>query len=281
MAGDLAAPAALAALFGGLFVAERVRPLRRRVRPGAPRLWVNGVLTVLVFATGTFAVKLIALHTARLAGDAGFGLLRWLPLGGTATLAAGLLLMDLTFYYWHRANHRLGLLWRFHNVHHIDPDLDVSTSFRFHPGEILYSVAFRVAQVGLLGVAPLTYLVYETTFTAATMFHHSNLRLPRWLARPLSAVLVTPRMHGIHHSQVRDETHANYGVVVRWWDWLHRSLRTGIPQHRIDIGVPAYTHPADNALRSLLPMPFRPQRDYWRRPDGTASTRRRTAPIGA
>ena len=121
--------------------------------------------------------------------------------------------MDLTFYYWHRLNHLRPLLWRFHNVHHVDPDMDVTTSFRFHLGEVLYSTLFRLLQVGLMGVSPLTYLLYEFIFNCATMFHHSNVRLPLAWERLLNRVFVTPRMHGVHHSALGPETNSNYSVI--------------------------------------------------------------------
>jgi sterol desaturase/sphingolipid hydroxylase (fatty acid hydroxylase superfamily) len=183
--------------------------------------------------------------------------------------ALGFLLMDLSFYYWHLVNHRIPFLWRFHNVHHIDPDLDVTTAFRFHFGEVMFSVVFRVLQVGLLGVSGLAFVAYELVFQANTVFHHSNLRLPIGFERLLNKVLVTPRMHGIHHSQVRQETNSNYGVVFPWWDWLHRTLGLAIPQSAITIGVPGYSQPEDNRLWNTLLMPFRVQRDYWRDADGS------------
>jgi sterol desaturase/sphingolipid hydroxylase (fatty acid hydroxylase superfamily) len=181
--------------------------------------------------------------------------------------------MDLTFYYWHLANHRIPVLWRFHAVHHIDPDLDVSTALRFHFGEIALSAGLRLLQVTLIGIDAATYAIYEITFQANTLFHHSNVRLPVRLERWLNLLLVTPRMHGIHHSEVRAETDSNYSVVLPWWDRLHRRLCLNVPQSRLTIGVPAYCEPADQRLLSLLTMPFRKPRDYWRRPDGSVPER--------
>jgi sterol desaturase/sphingolipid hydroxylase (fatty acid hydroxylase superfamily) len=181
--------------------------------------------------------------------------------------------MDLTFYWWHRANHRIPLLWRFHNVHHFDPDLDLSTAFRFHFVELAFSAGFRILQVGLIGISAWTYVVYEVIFQAGTLFHHSNIRLPIHIERMLVAVFVTPRMHGIHHSQVPMETNSNYSTVFSFWDRLHRTLGLNIPQSSIQIGVPGYVAPDDNRLTKALIAPFYPQRNYWRRSDGSVPQR--------
>ena len=159
-------------------------------------------------------------------------------------------------------------MWRFHNVHHIDPDVDVTTSFRFHFIEIIYSSLFRGLQVLIVGPSIAIYVFYEIVFQAGTMFHHSNIKLPLWLERAINYVFVTPRMHGIHHSAVKSETDSNYSVVLRWWDWIHRSIHLNVPHKDITIGVPAYLEKGDNHLWSCISMPFMKQRDYWRRPDG-------------
>jgi len=177
--------------------------------------------------------------------------------------------MDLAFYYWHLANHRIPLLWRFHNVHHTDPELDVSTAFRFHFGEIALSSFFNVIQISLIGISPWAFAVYQLVFQSEVLFHHSNLRLPIAFERLLSKVLVTPRMHGIHHSQVHRENNSNFGTVFPWWDRFHRTLGLNIPQSEVVVGIPAYSLPADNSVPNALLMPFRKQRDYWRSPDGT------------
>lgn len=149
----------------------------------------------------------------------------------------------------------------------------MSTGFRFHFGEVLLSTLFRVLQVGLIGMSLSTFAAYELVFQANTLFHHSNLRLPIRLERLLNKVLVTPRMHGIHHSQVRGETNSNFGVVFPWWDRLHRTLGLNIPQSKIEIGIPGYSSPDHNRLWHTVLMPFLGQRDYWQKPDGTRPRR--------
>jgi sterol desaturase/sphingolipid hydroxylase (fatty acid hydroxylase superfamily) len=257
----------LGAVFVGLLLLERLFPLRRRTCSILRRLVANLFVAALAFGTAAVTVRPVVLSLLGWTAARGFGLAYLLPLPAGRVIL-GFLLMDLTFYYWHRVNHRWPFLWRFHNVHHIDPDLDVSTSFRFHFGEVALSVAFRVVQVTLSGVSAWTYGVYELAFQLNTLFHHSNLRLPIAVERPLNRLLVTPRMHGIHHSQVRGETESNFSIVLSWWDRLHGTLRLNVPRDAIAIGVPAYTLPGDRTLWHGLTLPFRRQRDYWRLPDG-------------
>ena len=273
-----AAILALAVLGTVLFVLERVRPLRRPRRPLLPRLGVNAVVTALALFAAGLAVRPLAVQVLGWTAAERWGLLRALGVPAPIASVAALLLLDLSFYYWHRANHRWAPLWRFHNVHHVDPDLDVSTALRFHFGEVLLSAAFRAAQVLLIGPTLTAYLAYEFVFQANTLFHHSNVRVPLRVERALSWVLVSPRMHGIHHSDVRGETNSNYSVVLPWWDWLHATLVLGVSQRAITVGVPGYSAPEDNRLGSVLALPFRTQRDYWRSPvrPREASAGRRT-----
>jgi sterol desaturase/sphingolipid hydroxylase (fatty acid hydroxylase superfamily) len=247
---------------------ETLFPLRRRTRPMGLRFLINMAMTIMVFAIGGLVVRSSALAVSEWATAYHLGLCNMILLPGWLQIALGFLFLDWTFYHWHKINHKYPLLWRFHNVHHIDPDMDISTSFRFHWGEVLYSTAFRVFQVAVFGISLFTYVTYEIIFQLCTMFHHSNLRLPFRLEKALNLVFVTPRMHGVHHSTVANENYSNFSVVFRWWDFLHKTLRLNIPQQKIIIGVPAYLQPDDNRLDNLLLMPFRQQRYYWRTPGG-------------
>src|SRR5437667_10868316 len=162
----------------------------------------------------------------------------------------------------------LPLFWRFHNVHHTDLDLDVSTAARFHFGEMLFSIGFLWLAVIVFGIALLMLVVFFITLEVATMFHHSNCRLPIKVERILNLVLVTPRMHGIHHSIVQRETNSNWGTIFCWWDKLHGTLRRDVPQAAIMIGVAAYRDEKELTVGQLLALPFRKQRSYWQLPGG-------------
>lgn len=273
-------PLILVAVFLLLLVLEAVRPLRRRTRARSQRLPVNFALTAGVMATGLWVVRPLALAVSIWAVDRNFGLLRLVRIPHPVAILLGLVLMDFTFYWWHRANHRLFLLWRFHGVHHLDPDLDVTTAIRFHFGEVLYSTGFRVLQVGLLGMDAFTFLLYEVVYQAANMFQHANLRLPLGLERVLNKIMVTPRMHGIHHSVVSDEVGSNFSVVFRWWDALHSTLKLNVPQQDIVIGVAGYLSPEHNRLWPLVALPFRFSKNYWLCPDGSEPVRTPSATPG-
>jgi sterol desaturase/sphingolipid hydroxylase (fatty acid hydroxylase superfamily) len=267
MAG-LVAAALLGAVFLGLVWAERRRPLRRRVEPALPHATRNVAIAGLGAAVTALTEWAAGRPIARWAAARRIGLLHALPLPPALRIAAALVLLDYTLWIWHRLNHRLRFLWRFHLVHHVDRDLDASTGLRFHFGELGLSVGLRAGQVVLLGVDPRTLAGFQAVLLGSVLFHHSNLRLPLGLERAATHLVVTPRMHGIHHSIVEQETDSNFSSLLSCWDRLHRTLRLNVPQAEVTIGVPAYREPAELALPVLVALPFRSQRPAWRFPTG-------------
>jgi sterol desaturase/sphingolipid hydroxylase (fatty acid hydroxylase superfamily) len=198
----------------------------------------------------------VAVTLARRAYRQGSGLLQILPSPDWAKLLAAVLLLDYTLYIWHVLTHRAPFLWRFHRVHHIDREMDASTALRFHFGEITISVAFRAVQVWLIGPAPAAYAAWQTFLIFCILFHHANIRLPLAWERRLARVLVTPRLHGIHHSIVADEVNSNWSSGLTVWDWLHGTLRTRVSQESIVIGVDGFRSDQDQKLPHLLIHPF-------------------------
>lgn len=265
-------------LLGLVLILEHFFPLRRETRSLLARLVVNIAVSILTFVAAISLVQPAAQWALRWSTDKPFGLVHLFVLPTWVELIVSFLLMDLAFYYWHVANHRIPFLWRFHNVHHVDPELDVSTAFRFHFGEVALSSIFTIIQISLIGISVWAYAIYQIAFQLEVLFHHSNLRLPIGFERLLNKLVVTPRMHGIHHSQVQRENNSNFGTVFSWWDRLHRTLGLNIPQSEILIGIPGYSLPEDNTIVNALVMPFRKQRDYWRKPDGTLVERERESP---
>jgi len=253
----------VAGVFGALLVLELRRPLRKSVEPKLLR----NVRNFVVAATGALALRLaeqpVALPLSHWVERHHWGLLQFVQMPAWLELPAAVLLMDYTLYWWHVATHRIPWLWRFHSVHHVDLDLDASTALRFHFGELVQSVGWRAVQVVLIGVTPLSLSIWQTALFASILFHHSNVRLPAAMDLRLSRWIVTPRMHGIHHSTVRAETDSNWSSGFTLWDRLHGTLKLHVPQERIIIGVPAYQNPEDVTLPKIIAMPFGEQPPAW------------------
>jgi sterol desaturase/sphingolipid hydroxylase (fatty acid hydroxylase superfamily) len=186
----------------------------------------------------------------------GVGLFNWLAWPFWLEFALALILLDLAIYWQHRWLHVLPWLWPLHRVHHTDVTLDASSALRFHPLEILLSLAFKLALVVAFGIAPLAILVFETLLSSFALVTHANLALPARLDRLVRWILVTPAMHRVHHSTRIAEQHRNFGFHLSFWDRLFGSYATqsrDVPQafgiERVD---------ADDALRftRLLGEPF-------------------------
>jgi sterol desaturase/sphingolipid hydroxylase (fatty acid hydroxylase superfamily) len=257
----------LACVFLALLLLQWQFPLRRQHFSVFHRLVRNFVLSIPGFAIVRLAMLPIPIAIAMWARDRHIGLLNLFHVPGWVAVIATFLLMDYAYWWWHWAMHMVPLFWWFHNVHHTDLDLDVSTAARFHFGEMIFSLGFLSVAVVLFGIAPLMLMVFFIAFEVATLFHHSNWRLPIHVERILNLIFVTPRMHGIHHSIVQRETNSNWGTIFCWWDKLHRTLRRDVPQDAVTIGVAAYREEHELTLGKLFVLPFRGQRE-WRLPNG-------------
>src|SRR5688500_11713707 len=233
----------VAGTFLTLAIFERRRPLRRSVEPALQRTGRN----LAIAALGAIAVQVaempIVAPVAAAVERRRWGVLKRLRLPLWLEISVAVLLMDYTLYLWHVLTHRVPGLWRYHAVHHIDLDLDASTAVRFHFGELTLSTPWRVAQVVVIGTSPLALSIWQTGLLMSILFHHSNVELPVALEGRISRVLVTPRMHGIHHSQVRGESDSNWSSGLTLWDRLHGTLKLNVPQRAIAIGLPAFRDP--------------------------------------
>lgn len=186
--------------------------------------------------------------------EAGRGFAQMLP--RPLRLLGGIAAMDYGFYWWHVATHRAPFLWRFHRVHHVDPDMDASTAIRFHPIDMLVSLPWRLVQVRLAGVSPKTLRWWRHFFNASILFHHSNLRLPKHWDIALSRVVTTPEMHGIHHSSDSKLRDRNFTSGLSFWDRVHGTFEAKIDPRAIHIGVNAPTDVSDARLVPSLRAPF-------------------------
>ncbi|MBI3303021.1 MAG: sterol desaturase family protein [Deltaproteobacteria bacterium] len=259
--------------FAILLWLEHRRPLRPTVASKLTRTVRNLAVAAVGAAALQIAERPITAPLTAMVEQRSWGLLKWTSLPVWAEVPLAVVLLDYTLYVWHVLTHRVAWLWHFHVVHHVDLDLDASTALRFHFGELVLSVAWRAGQVVFLGVSPLALSVWQTAVLLSILFHHSNVRLSVETERWLNRFIVTPRMHGIHHSMVREETNANWSSGLTLWDRLHGTLRLNVPQDEITIGVPAYRESQEVVLPKILMMPFGKERPTWRLPNGEQPTR--------
>ena len=256
-------PFAIALAFGLMLALETARPLRRRVEAAGRHVLRNLGVGAISLGVLTLLQTPMLLPLTEWARRERLGVLNLVSLPPGMELAFGILLLDYTLWHWHRINHVWPFLWRFHLVHHVDLDLDASTALRFHFGEMALSVAYRALQVVVIAPSPLALGLWQLLLAVSILFHHSNLRLPLWLERALVRVVVTPRMHGIHHSIYLGEMNANWSSLLSIWDHLHRTLVLGVPQRDVTIGVPTCQQRSQVTLGRILLRPFeRHPEDY-------------------
>jgi sterol desaturase/sphingolipid hydroxylase (fatty acid hydroxylase superfamily) len=249
---------AAATLFSALALWEALAP-RRRLVAGRSGRW-SGNLGIL--AVDVVTVRLLAptaaVGAALLAAQHGWGLLPLLGVGGWAAAVASVVALDLVIWVQHYVFHRVPVLWRLHRVHHADVDIDVTTGLRFHPFEILLSLAIKVAAIVVLGAPAVAVVVFEVLLNATSMFNHSNVALPPRLERVARWLIVTPQMHEVHHSAERVETDSNFGFNLPWWDRLFGTYRAApAAGDRVVLGLPVFRDAAERTLLRLLTQPFR------------------------
>jgi sterol desaturase/sphingolipid hydroxylase (fatty acid hydroxylase superfamily) len=197
-----------------------------------------------------------------------YGLLNALALGGPTRFVLALVLLDGWMYLWHRANHMVPLLWRFHRMHHGDPDMDVTTATRFHLGEHVGSAVLRVGLIPLLGFEVWNLVAYETLVVAVTQFHHADISVGRW-DRWVRLLIVTPHMHKVHHSDRREETDSNYSTVLSVWDRLAGTFRMRSDPKTLVLGLVEFTDPLWQSWWGMWKTPFT---------DPTPGERRKSGP---
>ena len=230
-------PAIIAAAVLTIFLLEDLVPhfqdRTKRLRHAFPHVLtalLNGLLTRFILVGVTLQVTTwAAVHS--------FGLRHMLHLSPVAATVVLFVLFDIWMYFWHKANHQIGFLWLFHRAHHSDTQMDTTTALRFHPGELVLSTLIRVPVLAVLGMTFGQLILFETILNLSTLFHHSNLSLPKSWDRSLSFLIVTPDMHRVHHSIERMETNSNYTSLLSCWDRLFGSFRMREDTHTITLGL--------------------------------------------
>ena len=258
----LSIPLALGGV-GLLVWLENRRPLRREVESKRRRTGRNLAVAGLAALALQISEKPVTTRLAKMVERKNLGLLKIVRLPRWLEIVLAVVLMDYTLYLWHVLTHKIPFLWRFHLVHHIDRDLDASTAVRFHFGELIIAVVWRAAQILVIGVSPASLKAWQFFLFPSVLFHHSNLRLPESVDKQLQNLIVTPRLHGIHHSIVRAETDSNWSSGFTVWDKIHGTFRDDVQPEDVTIGVPAYQDADEVFLSKILSLPFEEQKNDW------------------
>jgi sterol desaturase/sphingolipid hydroxylase (fatty acid hydroxylase superfamily) len=229
---------------------QRWHPHARIRRPARSNLglWAVNLVVLGVVCGGC------ACAVARWAAAARIGLLNASAAPLWIGVPATILALDVVSYGWHRANHRLRWLWRFHQVHHSDAAFSVSTGVRFHPGELLLSLPLRLAAVALLGASPAGVVAFEVVFTIANLIEHGDIDLPLAVERRIGRVCVTPALHRRHHSRRRSELNSNFGTIFAVWDRLLGTYGDSSSAARVDTGLAELSDTPSLGRALILPL---------------------------
>jgi sterol desaturase/sphingolipid hydroxylase (fatty acid hydroxylase superfamily) len=206
------------AVFLAIAVWESFQP-KRKLSIAAERRWKNhGALFVIAIAISALVLRASPVVLSVMVAGSRFGILNkpWAPLMVRCGIAV--VLLDMLQYWIHWSFHHVPWLWRVHQVHHSDPDYDVSTAARFHPLEVLSSQGVRLGVIALLAPPAAAVFIAELLTVILNLSAHANASLPSWLENGLRTVFVTPDLHRIHHSRDIGEQQRNLGQTFPWWD---------------------------------------------------------------
>ncbi len=237
---------------------ETLRPKRRLVE-NKIRRWKKNLLIIIIDSLTlklVFPVTLVSIAAG--AEAAKWGLLNHFEVSKAVAFIIGFLAMDLSIYLQHLMFHAVPILWRLHMVHHADMDIDVTTGLRFHPLEMILSLAIKMATISAIGTPPLAVLAFEVALNTSSLFNHGNVNIAEKIDKYLRLFVVTPDMHRVHHSVIIRETNSNFGFNFPWWDRIFGTYR-GQPvmgHEQITIGLSHIRHESKLGIFGLLALPF-------------------------
>ena len=215
--------------FGLMFCLETLFPCRRWDVPRRVRLFFHAGLMIFNAAVLRFPAVVPLIIWLKFVESHQWGLAPMLGLGGAWNIVIGIVVLDMFDYWWHRFNHRIRLLWRFHKVHHVDTHVDVTTALRFHPGELFFSALVKSVWIIVWGPTFWAFIIFESCVSLAAHFHHCNIDFPDRIENPLRMIFVTPRFHTAHHTVSKRTGDANFSTIFIFWDKLFGSY--GVPDY--------------------------------------------------
>lgn len=238
---------------------EYFSPRRQQDTTRSIRWPINIGLAVFNMVLMRFTVGAMAYLSAVNASSQSWGLLNQLPTPDWLNIIITILFLDFAIYCQHVISHKWKLLWRLHQIHHTDIEIDATTAVRFHPLEIIISMAYKILCIYIIGADPMAVIAFEVILNATATFNHSNINLPLNIDKALRWVLITPDVHRIHHSTVRSETDSNYGFSISLWDRIFKTYKAEPEktQTTLDIGLPEYRSQQELGFMQLLILPFK------------------------
>ncbi len=246
------------AIFALLSIWEIASPRRKLLKLRGFRWFSNFSLVVISSVLVRFIFPTAAVGVALIVEQNQLGLLYYFELPVLTHFIIAFILMDLSLYIQHVIFHALPLFWRFHRVHHSDLDCDITTGLRFHPFEIVLSILIKFIAIAAFGIPVLAVVIFEVILNAASMFSHSNIKIPAVIEPMIRWFIVTPDMHRIHHSINENETNSNFGFFISAWD---RVFGTYIKEPEeghanMQIGLSSFREPKWQDIRWLIYLPF-------------------------
>ncbi len=240
---------------GVLVILELFMPYNRATTKTRPfKRWLNHFSLSIISVLLTKLLLPVGLVGAAIYFQSnGLGLFNLLNLTGWFAAIAGVIVLDFVIYWQHRLFHTSPLLWRLHRLHHIDPNVDVTTAVRFHPVEIVISLGIKVVVVFTLGIPPESVVLFEIVLSSLALFNHSNIQMPDKIERIVRFFLITPSVHRIHHSVIHEESQKNFGFSVPYWDQLFGTYATSSRQAKdqFQMGVEDTVNTNENLLTLL------------------------------
>ena len=244
---------------------EAIIPLFRMEYKKAKHAGIN-----LTFTLITLIINLIGASLIVAAVDFNktyqFGLLNMVSMPLWLYIILGLTVLDLIgAWLIHWLEHRVKWMWMFHLIHHTDPNIDVTTGLRHHPGENVLRLIFTTLAVLITGASFGLVMLYQTISAFFAAMTHANIQFPKILDKPLSWIFVTPHFHKVHHHYVLPQTDSNYGNIFSIWDHVF-STTSHIEMENLKYGIDTHMKPEEHSnIKNLLMVPFQ---DY-RQPVGS------------
>ncbi len=256
-------------IFFSVMLLEFVFAKRILTTPKSKRWFNNLGLVALDVVLVRLLIPTTAVGAALWADEQQIGLFNSITLAPAFSVIIAVICLDLVVYWQHRIFHRVPLLWRLHQVHHADRDIDLTTGLRFHPIEILISMAVKFAVILILGAPAMAVIIFEIILNGMAMFNHGNIKLPKILDGWLRLLFVTPDMHRVHHSVLKHETNSNYGFNISFWDKLFGSYHAQPDQgHQgMTIGLNQYQSQPTHSILWMLTLPFTHKGGQYSQPD--------------